>query len=276
MRKIWSCSTRVGGCLALAVVWGLLALPESAFAAPPRCGDGVCRGRESFAKCPEDCPLEEDPSNPPFVQTHEGAVGHPLDCLACFEGDKPSCDDAKIQGDFFDVGTKHVGGESVCELLQCAVYMGGTVACGHNSDLSDEPRPRVNISGIFHLWEDDPRRQGDPTECFGNGILDPNVQVQAGSAGEFNVVLFFRDEVDGTLPGRCTGATKLVSYEARIGPCFSDEELPPGLGESTVITCYANTEASIRNQGGGGTGSKCACRASGLLNVDTVIRFRGL
>lgn len=276
--------------LALFVVAALMASP--AWAAPredttKKCNDD--RDNDGDGKIDdEDSDCEGvggggSPANPLFMPTHVGAVGHDLGCLVC---ENPECalisdpKDPPVKSDFFDVGTKHVGGESVCELLQCAVYMGGTVACGHNSDFTDEPRPRVDISGLFDLWDQDPQSQGEPAACFGNGIVDPNVQVQAGSAGEVNVVLFFQDEVDGTSPtllsARCDGATTLVSYEARIGPCSLIGDLPPGPGESTVITCWEGIEASIRNQGGGGTGRKCACRASGLLRADTVITFRGL
>ena len=253
-------------CLVLAVGAG------PALADPPFCGDGKCTGQEDSISCPADC--SGDPSNPPFVATHVGAVGHAFDCLVCE-------DSSYASGDFFDVGTKYDGDVSVCEPLQCAVYAGGSVECGHTSGWTDEPRPRVDIRGVaagglFDLWSQDPEAQGNPAECFGNGIVDPVVAVGT-AAGEFHVRLAaFFSEVDRTLPGRCRGASDLIKYSAGIGPCFSADNFPPGPGEIAVVTCIAGTAASVNFQGGGGTAKKCGCHATGQLNNTTVIRIRGL
>ena len=269
--------------LVLAIVLTGIIGAGSALAAPPVCGDGVCRGKESFASCPADCPVGDDPSTPPFVQTHEAAVGHSLGALACDSA-------SHADGNIFDVGTTDAFGEAVCGLLQCAVYGGGTVACGHNSDFNDEPRPRVDVNGadtydpsdrtgLFDLWDQDDRSQGDPAVCFGtNGIIDPIVQVGTTSEGEFDVRLFFRAEVDTTLPGRCKGASDLIRYGAQFGPCFLDpsHSFPPGAGLTAAVTCGAGAQASVRREGGGGAASKCGCHAEGALAQDTLIVIRGI
>jgi hypothetical protein len=259
---------------------------ERAFAAPPnRCGDGVCRGKESFESCSEDCPVDGDPSNPPFVQTHEAALGHPLDALACEEI-------TNVQSSVFDRGITLHSGEEVCGHLQCALYQGGdTVSCGHNSDFNDEPKPRVDINGVvydpfdrrglFSLWDHDPRRQGDPAVCFGiDGIIDPIVTVATAAQGEFVIRLqAFKAGVDGEstdLPGQCRGRGDTIDYSASIGPCTSDDDSPPGPGQVTSVTCYAGTDATVGPQGGGGIAKKCGCKASGWLDENIVIQVRGL
>ena len=53
MRRDWICSTRVGGCIALAAVWGMLVFPEIAFAGS--CGNGKCQKNETAESCSADC-----------------------------------------------------------------------------------------------------------------------------------------------------------------------------------------------------------------------------
>ena len=55
MRKALVCWIGARGCLVLAAVLGMLAVPETALAAPPFCGDGKCQGKEDATTCPADC-----------------------------------------------------------------------------------------------------------------------------------------------------------------------------------------------------------------------------
>ncbi len=51
MRKVWICSIRVRGCLILTAVWGMLAVPGSALAAPKeKCSDGKDNDRDGFVR----------------------------------------------------------------------------------------------------------------------------------------------------------------------------------------------------------------------------------
>ena len=53
-KKVGLCFIGVAGGLALAALVGILAVPGTALAAKPVCGDGKCQGNEPTT-CPQDC-----------------------------------------------------------------------------------------------------------------------------------------------------------------------------------------------------------------------------
>ena len=228
------------------------------------------------------------PIPPPdeFVPTHEVDVG-------CKVPDKSSC-----AVDFFDRGTEGIEDLFTDLPLPCVLFEGGRVECGHDSDFDpNDPRPWIDISGLFHLWENNGR--GSPEVCFPagfaegeHGIIDPRVSVGPGAAGEYNINLFFQDEVDTNpaLSPNCEDSNGVdVSYELRIGPCFLSEippsdPFPPSVGEETVITCFKplelagieSAEVTVKQTSGGGKLKKCGCEANGTLKETTTIWVRGL
>lgn len=239
-------------------------------------GADVCKGKKS--ERPEACDTGPG-STPPYVPTHEAAIGRPLTSV--------DCDGSDASGDIFDVGTLHEDHSdsdghtgNICELLQCAVVGGGFVDCGHNSAFNDEPQPLVDISGLLDNWGDDLTHQGDPNECFGtDGIINGIVSVANGRTGEVNIQIFFKDEVDTTVDHpKCLSASKEVNYSVAIGGCsLSSGSLPPNSAAApAVIICASGTAWTVDHQGGGGTAAKCGCHATGLLGNETVILIQNI
>ena len=247
----------------------------------PRCDNGIDDDNDGATDCDDSdrgnhsaCQVDPGPVD---GFSALGAVGHDFSCLPCEVG-PVNC----VTGDIFDDEvTKGDPSVTFCENLTCGSGNGQNLVCGRQG----EGRPRIDISGLYPIWLSDPDAQGEPSSCFGDGIVSAIVHTEnSGNGDQIQVLLFFSAGVDESLlPGTCD-ANDLVKYVAEVSDCtLSDPpgNYPPQVGETTTIECLGvaaqedAAQVSIGTEGGGRVAKKCGCVASGLLANDTDINFLG-
>jgi len=219
-----------------------------------------CKGKHDPEINNGVCPLHQEDSAGADLLT-EGAVGHDFTMLLC-NGGSP-------EGDIHDRGTS-----DGCELLECVT--GNSVICGINA----HAKPKLNISGLFHLWGADPDNpdlgQGRPNICFSAGDIAASFHVNPGTGGaDANIEMYWRGVPDPELPG-CTGTDAVeVKYMARIDACqLESGPFPPAVEDPSTVNCDG-APVEIRTEGGGKVAKKCGCTAAGYVDyTGTRFRFR--